>query len=90
MRQEGVDLRFAPLLGRAQVVKEEVALDPVAVRLLGTGTQVADADRRVELGEELGAGGRRSGLGDEPWDATVVSDPSQRVWGAHPCPSLVQ
>jgi hypothetical protein len=80
-------LLFAHLPRVALVVEEDVAPDPVAVRLLGAAAQVADADRLVELSEEPGAGaGRWSRLGDEPRDAAVIPDPSQRVCGVHSTP----
>jgi len=58
---------------------------PPGGSLLDAGTEVADTDRFVALGDEPGLGaavGR--GLGDEPRPTAPISDPCQRVCGAHP------
>ena len=58
-RQKGRDFRGAPLAGMALAMEENVALDPVEVRLLGPRAVVACANRVTDAVEETGRGAGR-------------------------------
>jgi hypothetical protein len=63
MRQEGVDLRLAHLGRRPDILEEDEALDPVAVRLLGPAAVVTGAEGVTQTVEELGLAVERADVG---------------------------
>jgi len=83
-RQKGRDFRGAPLAGMALAMEENVALDPVEVRLLGPRAVVACANRVTDAVEELrlrrpGRGGlAKDGRGGRALGGDTVSDRSHR------------